>query len=304
MPAKRSTTEEPVQAAPVKKMVRKVVSSAANKSAANTDYTELEKRIVPVSQLDIALSILLYGRSGSGKTTFMATLPKPMLYLDLREKGTDSICNVEGVDTLPVNDWDDIETIYWYLKSNKKGYKSVVMDTLTQAQNLALNAALVDNGKKVGDPVSKRDFGVASGKMRTWIVNYRDLIDEKICVGFIAQDRTSSGDDSGEGDLAPEVGPRLMPSVASDANAAVNVIGHSFIQETVKKGEGRPTRVIEYGMRVGPHAYYLTKIRKPKEITVPHAIMDPTYDKLVAVIKGEAMKADKEVPTRKPVRRA
>lgn len=298
MPTKRMTTEEPV--AP-KKVMRRVVSSSANRSKANTDYTDLESRILPVTQLEIALCLMLYGRSGSGKTTFMATLPKPILYMDLNEKGTDSICNVEGIDVIPVKDWDDVETIYWYLKANKKGYKSVVIDTLTQAQDLALRSAMVENGKKPDEAVSKRDFGIASGKMKTWILNYRDLIDEGIVVGFIAQDRTSQGEDDSDGDLSPEVGPRLMPSVASHANAAVNVIGHSFIQETVEKGEGRPRRIIQYGMRVGPHAYYLTKIRKPKEILVPQSIIDPSYEKLIDVIKGQAAEADST--PRKKVRR-
>lgn len=301
MPTRKVTTDEP--AAPVKKVIKRVMSSSANRAKSNTDYSDLESRITPVGQLDIALSILLYGRSGSGKTTFMSTMPKPILYMDLKEKGTDSICTTEGIDVIPIQSWDDFEMAYWYLKQNPKGYKSVVVDTLTQAQALALTAALIENKKQIDDPVSKRDFGVASGKMRTWIVNYRDLIDDKICVGFIAQDRTSTGEDNSEGDLTPEVGPRLMPSVASDANAAVNVIGHSYIAEEIEKGEGRPKRVIKYGMRVGPHAYYLTKIRKPKEISVPHAIFDPTYDKLIGIIKGEVEKAEQPTAATRTVRR-
>jgi len=262
----------------------------ASKSKA-TDYSALEAQILPVSESKDGTCWMLYGRSGTGKTTVAATFPKPLLLLDMKEKGTDSIFNVKGVEIINVKSWSKFEEIYWYLKSGKPKYKSVVVDTLTQAQDLALVKALKDDGKESTEQVSKRNFGQASGLLKTWITNYRDLIESGMNLCFIAQDRTFSGQEELEGgDLAPEVGPRLMPSVASHANAAVKLIGHTFIRERItrpEKGKLKTVREVLYGLRVGPHAYYVTKIRIPKEFEKPDIIYDPTFDKVIKVIRGD-----------------
>ena len=53
-------------------------------------------KFTPVEHLPSVLAVLLYGRSGTGKTTIAASFPTPLLLLDIREKGTDSVANVKG----------------------------------------------------------------------------------------------------------------------------------------------------------------------------------------------------------------
>lgn len=60
-------------------------------------------------------SYVFYGRSGTGKTTAASTFPKPMLLLDAKDRGTDSISDVPGIDVLDVQTYDEFETAYWYL---------------------------------------------------------------------------------------------------------------------------------------------------------------------------------------------
>lgn len=245
-------------------------------------------KITPVKSLPKVLSMLVYGRSGTGKTTFAGSFPTPALLIDVREKGTDSIANLEGVDVVQIEHWSDLEEIFWFLKKEKK-YKSVIIDQVSSMQDMAMVHAMAEEGK---DIMSQRLWGVVSGLMKTWLLNYRDLVDEGINVLFIAHDRTSKGGDESEDDtIDPQVGARLMPSVAGMLNGAVKVIGQSFVREVWLEDKSRK---VEYCLRVGPHAYYTTKMRNPVGTTIPEFVVDATYDKVTQLMsQGEV----------KPVRR-
>ncbi len=263
--------------------------------------------IVPVEQLPSVLAVLAYGRSGTGKTTFACTFPAPILLIDIREKGTDSVSNVKGVRVAELSNWDDFEALYWYLEKGDHDFKTVVIDQITQLQELALNKALSDEGKKPDDQISKRDFGKASGLMKTWLLSYRDLIEKGIHVVFLAHDRITGGSDddagSGEDQIDPSVGARVMPSVASFLNGAVKIIGNTFIREKFAVVNKRKKRSVEYAMRIGPHAFFTTKTRSPVGIESPSVVVNPDYDTLLAVMKGEYEEPKEDAPVVSGVRK-
>ena len=268
---KRTTSQAPV--APAKK--------------SNTGFSSITDRIKPVTSLGLVLAALFYGRAGTGKTTVASSFPKPLLHLDIREKGTDSIADVEDVDTIQVNSWDEFEQIYWYLASAENKYKTVVIDAVSQLQDFAVEKAMEEDGK-TNEIVTKRQWGSAAGKLKTWIINYRDLVDRDLNVVFLAHDRVNEGDEGEDGELTPTVGPRLMPSVASIMTASVKLIGNTFIRETHEKLEGgKMKRNVVYCMRIGPHAYYNTKIRQPKGSFTPDILENPDYNVMVSLMKGE-----------------
>jgi len=270
-------------------MIKKKLSSPTQVTLKNNSkFSDITDRIKPVTSLGLVLAALFYGKAGTGKTTVAATFPKPLLHLDIREKGTDSISDMEDVDTLSIEEWDQFEQVYWYLQSKENKYKTVVIDAVSQLQDFALLQALKDNGKGEGSAISMRDFGAAAGRLKTWIINYRDLVDQGINVVFLAHDRTNEGEEGEAGELTPSVGPRMMPSVASVLTAAVKIIGNTFVREAHEKlGGGKVERKVEYCMRVGPHAYYTTKVRQPKGGYTPDVIENPGYNALVSLMKGE-----------------
>lgn len=252
-----------------------------------------------ISEIKRPRSTVLYGRSGTGKTTLAASWPKPILYLDIKDEGTDSIADVEGIDVKEIEDVEDMDEVLFWLIRNPKKYKTVVLDTLSQLQEMSVDEVArelkkkVVKGKRAGDfgTLTKQDWGKVSSRLKSWIVDFRDLPMEVV---FIAQDRTFNfGDDESSEDevLAPEVGPRLMPSVASVLNAAVSTIGNTFIRvRTIKKtidGKKRAVEKKEYCLRLGPSPLYVTKVRKPKSISAPDFIVDPTYEDIQDVITGE-----------------
>lgn len=253
-----------------------------NKGRSNsTQYDDVVSRIQDVTEVENFLSVLGYGRSGTGKTTALVhILPKPLLVIDINEKGTDSVVDVEGVKVFKPKSWEDVESMYWYLESGNHPYKSVLIDTVTQLQELSQKFILEDEGK---DFLSLQLRGKASELMKTWLMSYRDL---PMHVGFTAQDRVSETDTEEEDQIMPEVGPAVSPGIAKTLNAMVKLILHTYIQEVITRKDGKIERKMEYRIRTGPHQYYLTKVKKPKKAPVPDYIMDPTFEDIISLMNG------------------
>lgn len=255
---------------------------------ATTEAPAIEDRFRPIHELQPSLSMLVYGRSGTGKTAFGSTFPKPMLLLDVRDRGTDTIANIEGIDYMSVESWDDLEQVYWYLQRGASKYKSVVIDQISQLQDVAMSKVRQDEGLTEHDVISKRAWGQISGLLKTWLFNYRDLTDLGLHVLFIAHERTNDAEETDGEMINPNVGARLMPSVASAVNGAVNVIGCTFIREVYDE-EDLNKKEIQYCMRIGPHALYTTKIRQPVGAKTPDVLVNPTFDKIMALSRGQEL---------------
>lgn len=260
----------------------------------NDDEDELGAQ--PVGDIKLLRSFVYYGRSGTGKTSLAATHKPPILFLDVNDKGTDSIADVEDVFVKSIKSTEEWEKVYWYLYKHPKEFKTVVIDTVSQLQQIVTQEVAEKNDRDLDKSFEKggmtrRDFGKVSGYMKKWIENFRDLPMEVV---FIAQDRVFNMDDEEErtGDaLAPEVGPALSPSVVKTLNAAVMVIGNTYIRRKVTKKEVDGKKIKEekfqYCLRIGPNSMFVTKIRKQRSIELPDFIVNPTYEKLLEVIKGE-----------------
>lgn len=259
--------------------------------------------------MEIEESFVFYGQSATGKTSLAGTFPGPILICDCRDKGTASLGTTENVRVKKIETWEDAEHVYWYLKKNPKKFRTVVWDTMSQLQQICIEAVLEEAGK---DPetagewgvMTKQDFGSVASRMKPFITNCRDLPMNTI---FIAQHRTFNLPDeddieSGTALLAPEVGPALMPSIAKHLNASVSVIGNTFIRTRIEevvttetKGKGKHKKTIEhideeehieYCLRIGPSPIYVTKVRKGREIKLPDVIVDPTYKSIMKALKG------------------
>jgi hypothetical protein len=250
---------------------------------------EILKRAVPVHEVDEYVTCLFYGRSGSGKTTLAASFPKKVLLLDIHDKGTDSIRDVVGVDVFNVETWADFEAIYWGLAKGGHEYKTVVIDTVSNLQDLAIKEIKRRDHVEIDGAMSQRLWGDASRTMSQWIYAYRDL---PMHVVFVAQERSKRGteDDSYDDQLDPEVGPAVMPSVAKVLTAAVKVIGNTYIRQITKPSQKVPGQLViqtTYMIRVGPHPYYITKVRSPKSFKLPGSLKDADYESIKALMRGE-----------------
>lgn len=268
----------------------------ARKSAPDTE--SIEDRLQNANDMPTGDTVCLYGPSGTGKTTLAATFPKPMIYLDVREKTQKVLKGIKGIRMLRIKSFQDFEDTYWYIKKNRRDFKggTVVVDTIGQLQDLRVKEVSDQQKKKTNKKpgewgsMTHKAWGVVASDLKTWIQNYRDLAEYGINVVFIAQDRVNKIDEEDEDDdeaiiIAPEVGPMVMPSVAKTLNASVDILASTFIMERWVKtrvdGKIKAKREVDYCLRIGPHSLYRTKIRQPKSVKVPAFIRDPSYKKLV-----------------------
>lgn len=256
----------------------------------------------PVGEKKYSGSTALYGRSGTGKTTLAASWPKPILYINIRDNGTDSIADVEDIDVVDIETSEELkDLILWCHKKANKGklpYKTIILDTMSQLQGILVEEAgakkKLKAGKRAGDfgTMTMQEWGGIAGDLKAVIMDVRNLPVESV---FICQERIfNAGDEEDDGldQLEPEVGPKLMPSVKNDLNASVSIIANTFIRIRTTKTKDPETKMKKttvekiYCLRVGPNSVYTTKIRKPKGITAPDFIVDPTFRKLKKIMKG------------------
>lgn len=243
-------------------------------------------KIRPLGDSNRFLTMLCYGKANTGKTVFSCSFPKPLLLVDIKEEGEDSVTDVEG-DIIHIEEWQELEDLYWELRDGDLAgkYKSLVLDQLTAMQALGMAKIRADIGQKPNEVFSQRSWGRLSGLMQEWIYNFRELKKRQMHICFNAHERLRESDQEDDDRIAPSVGSNLMSSVASFVNGAVSVIGNTFIREEYDKKA--KTTDYKYCMRLGPHAYYATKIRRPVSAGPPPSVLEnPSFDKVFALTAG------------------
>lgn len=249
----------------------------------------ISDRFIDLMDLETPTIITLYGRAGTGKTTIACTGPKPMLLVDVKDKGTDSGKRPElepgDITVFELENFDEIYELYDYIQDHKSQFKSVVIDHMTALQEMCHLKVQEDEGKS---HMSQQMFGISAGYLREVITLYKGLTDLGITPFFLCQDRMEGGDGEGEDQLMPEVGPAMMPSVARTLCASSRVIGHTYQFERVEKLEGtKVRRSIEFRLRLGPNPYYITKVTRPFGTPCPQYITNATYSDIMKVVRGK-----------------
>lgn len=268
--------------------------------------------VVPLGDLfsdDTGIKIMLYGESGSGKTTLWATFPEPILtvvYSSSDEPGelrsVNSPDNAKRIFQKIAKSSDDLVELC--KDAVDRGYKTVVVDHITGFQDKVLEEIL---GRPLPEQkgwglASQQDYGQCTLQCKDKI---RRLLDLPINAVIIGQERTHEKPTDSEL-VQPRAGVATTPSLAGWLNSSVDYIVNTFVRTKLKTRmvstiKGQPPRPVvepvmmkdgktpqcEYGIRISPNAAYMTKFRVPKGTALPPAIIDPDYDKIMSVIRGE-----------------
>ena len=282
-----------------KPMRKKLGKKLGKKKAPPAPTTSILDKIQPVTDLKTNTVMMVYGRSGTGKTHFGSTFPKPILFIDTNERGTETIAQEEDIDVVRVTEWQEIDELYWALlnKETPVEYQSIVIDQVSNLQDIGMAEVLRKGRKGRDETFTQRNWGQLSGMLKQFISDFRDLSDSYNIL-LIAHERVNDGGDEDEDSIEPSIGARVMPSVSSFLDGAVDAIGSTFIKERWETEDKEEVRHVDYCMRIGPHAFYSTKIRRPVAAgPIPELIINPTFKKIKDLTSG------KSKPKRKVVKR-
>lgn len=135
--------------------------------------------------LNRSLSILVHGSAKAGKSTFAATSPKPLLYLDI--EGGSRFLNIKPVKWDPrtqappevsdewdtaivtVRDYDDAIKAYEWLRSGKHPFQSIAIDSISELQQKLVDKITNRNAAQL------RDWGDILRQFTGFLRDMRDL---------------------------------------------------------------------------------------------------------------------------------
>lgn len=282
------------------------VRRPASGASSNDVGDSVLSRIQQLNTTDEGIKILLYGRSGTGKTTLWATFPGPILALlcsgGLRPgelRSVDTPANRKKIQSVVLHSSHELMEVAAHVAATGK-YHTLVLDHVTGYQDMVLKEVL-----GLADVPLQKSWGMAKQEQYGVCVAqckeaFRVLLNLTCNVVLVGQER-SFGEGRESDAIDPAVGVGLMPSLAGWLNPACDYIAQTWIRQKVRTvqttlaGEVVETAekvpgAVEYCLRTGPHPVYTTKFRVPKGqdkqgSAVPEVIVDPTYDKIISLIR-------------------
>ncbi len=280
------------------------------KPSSNKDNILDRIRPIGFSDDNYYIKLLLYGESGSGKTTFWSKFPDKILALTVRTGDDDEEMPEEfrSIDT-PENrkriDFFNIarsEELPEIVDKVRNRYETIVLDHVSGFQDLVLKEILgldeIPEQKSWG-LAQQQDYGECTLMCKTY---FNKLLKHPKNVVFIAHQRVFGGDEESLSTGLPVmIGAELMPKLARWLNGKVSYIGQMFkkqkeVEKIVEKKKGGkiikkvrklPGKGTDFFLRISDEEHlYMTKFRKPVELgPVPPLIRDPSYAKLLKLIK-------------------
>lgn len=267
-----------------------------------TKKSSILDRIEPINFDDTGIKIVVYGKSGSGKTTFWSTFPGPILALvcsgrkkpgELRSINTPAI--KKKTKKLIIESPQDLFEITKEIQ-NGLNYKTVVLDHITAFQDLTLKEILdLDElpVQKSWGLASREDYQTCTQQVKEAL---RALLSVDCNVVVVAQEREFKPSED-DGIIAPNVTLNLTPASIIYLEATSDYICQTFKRKKMvkkqftvrgkKKTKLVPAKGVDYLLRTGPDETFQTKFRMPIEQGkgVPDEILNPTYEKLIKLIE-------------------
>jgi len=135
-------------------------------------------KIIDLAAYDESINMLVYGNSGIGKTVFGGTAEDGLIIgiesgvISAKRQG--SKCKV-----WPVEKWKDVEECYFWLVENPGRFKWVIVDSLTDMQEMLLrhilDSAIEENKNRDPDIPAIQDHQKWQNMLKRFVNLYNDL---------------------------------------------------------------------------------------------------------------------------------
>ena len=234
---------------------------------------------VDISELGQRNLWVPWGKSGTGKTKFVASFPKPLLYIRVGDDGSNTIANVDGIKAIHAENLEQLKEIGKELIKDKK-FTSVAVDTFSMITNVWIDQNITQKKKKMTQQ--------AWGDLKVETEELIKIFHEVAATHIVALTCHESND-SIEG-MEDEISPDFRPTTTKGARTYLEGMANYGIhmakmKKTVIK-DGVEKEVVRYVGQLGANSYYWTKLQIDPDIKVPEAVVNPTYDKIMKIING------------------
>lgn len=224
---------------------------------------------------------VLWGKSGSGKTHFISTLPKPLLYIQIGDDGSNTIADVEGIKAIRAGTIERLKQIGEELKKDNS-YASVAVDTFSMITNVWIDANATQKKRKM----TMQMWGDLKVETEELIKIYHQVAENHIVALSCheANDTIEGMDD----EVIPDFGPSTTKGARIYIQGMANYgIHFTKIQKTVtNKATGEEKDVVKYAAHLGANPYYWTKFQIDDSIKLPDVMVNPSYSKIKEIIGG------------------
>lgn len=238
------------------------------------------------NSINRGLSLIIYANPGVGKTTLASTLPPDETLIITTEAGIGPLMGkghslLDIKQTLENNQSKTVEEVlaevYKYLRTEKHPFKYIVIDNLSELENLLLQD--YTKRRKKNTPELK-EWGDVSYRIKEWTVAFRDLEYQGINIIFNAWE-TQLDIQISNGETITKTVPMVAKRAAIQLCGLVDVVGHLEVFE--KNGKR--------WIRLGPSNQYITKTQFPGL-----DIVGEEADLMVVInkIKSYSCKGDKD----------
>lgn len=218
-------------------------------------------------------NFLVYGDPGVGKTMLCGSalaVPEmnPVLFVDV-EGGTLTLrSKYPETDVVRVNSFDDVQKVYDDLYKGNSGYKTVVLDSLTEMQKFSMygimDAAVKKDSDRDPDLPGIGEWGKNTNQIRRMVRAFRDLPMNCLftCLSMDSRD-TKTG--------VVTIKPSLSAKLSNEIAGFVDIVMYMYIRNI----DDVPTRLL----LTGATEKHVSKWRDAPE-PLPEAIIDPTMQTL------------------------
>jgi SepF-like predicted cell division protein (DUF552 family) len=242
-------------------------------------------RLEQVHEIEPNFNMLLYGRSGVGKTwlagsSYAVPEMKRVLYIDV-EGGTLTLRkDFPQIDVARVKTWKDVQAIYDELYAGGHGFSTVILDSLTEIQKFNMDQIMIQLLEKADerdmDVPSLREWGKNLEQIRRFVRAFRDLPINVIFTALEREDKDRMG--------RPIKLPSLSGKMAGEVAAFLDIV----LYYNMKEIDGEQRRLLQ-------SAATESTIAKDRSGKLPPVVVDPTmevlYDYIIRQTKAPMINA-------------
>lgn len=233
--------------------------------------------VQPVVEVMPYINLLVYGDPGVGKTVLAGSAcaveaMSPVVFIDI-EGGTFSLRSLfPQADVLRVPSWKGMQSVYNELYDMKHGYKTVVLDSLSEIQKFSMYNIMTDVTKKDSDRdpdvPGMREWGKNTEQIRKMVRGFRDL---PLNTFFTALARYDKDEKSGLIKASPALSGKLANEVGGYVDILLymyrKVIGSTIQRLVLTSGTGK-------------------EIAKDRSDKLPTIMQNPTMQEMYDYIFG------------------